>query len=42
MSVSKKRLDTHGKEIDELKERTAKVETDLKAVKQRITDLHGH
>jgi hypothetical protein len=42
MNMSQKRLDIHGKEIDELKERAAKAETDIKAVKQRITDLHNH
>ena len=42
MKLSKQRLDIHGKEIDDLKERTTKTETDLKAVKQRISDLHGN
>lgn len=41
MKTSKIRLDCHGNEIDLLKTKVAKTETEIESIKQRITDLHS-
>ena len=39
-SVNNKRLEKHGKEIDEIKELAQKNEREIKAVKERVEFLH--
>lgn len=40
MATTERRIDIHGKEIDELKNRTTQIDSDVKALEKKVDYLH--